>query len=307
MKSAPFRFARECALAAVFVSVLIAGAGAQVAAPVNPRDLQGFWALTTITPMLRPAEFADKAFFTEEEAHAWEANEIRARTTSQAAEPRISPEVTETWYEYGRLLPNRRTSLIVDPPNGRIPRKPRDPNPPQSFDDPEARPLSERCLVWGEGPPMAPDGIFGHHEIIQTPDYVVIVNEMVHNARIVPLDGRPHLAPAIRRWSGDSRGRWDGDTLVVETTNFRPETRFAGVAQDNMVVVERFRRIDANRLFYGFTVTQPDAFTAPWTAEMEMTRMTSPIFEYACHEANYSLTNVLRGARQQEKDGTAPR
>jgi hypothetical protein len=265
------------------------------------RDLSGFWALTTLTPMLRPAEFADKPFFSEDEAREWLANELNNRKNSQAPEVRISPESTDTWYEFGTLLPNRRTSLVVDPPNGRIPRARPTTPVANSFDDPESRPLSERCLVWGGGPPMVPDGIFGHHQIVQTPDYVVIVNEMIHDARIVPLDGRPHLPAQIRQWSGDARGRWDGDTLVVETTNFRPENRFAGVQQGAMTVVERFRRIDAGRLFYSFTVSDPEAFSAPWTAEMEMTRMTAPIYEYACHENNYSLANVLRGARAQER------
>jgi hypothetical protein len=266
------------------------------------RDLQGFWALTTSTPLERPDEFAGKPFLTEAEAREWEAKVTERRQRTESFESRVTPENTEIWNQFGSLLPDRRTALIVDPPDGKIPRreKPANTPPSESYDDPEARPLSERCILWNEGPPMLPNGILGHHQIVQAPGYVVIVNEMIHHARVVPLDGRPHLPTGIQQWHGDSRGHWEGDTLIVETTNLTGQTEYFGASQAEMTVVERFRRVDADTLFYAFTLTQPSAFTRAWTAEMLMTRTATPLYEYACHEGNYSLTNILRGARASD-------
>ena len=221
-------------------------------------------------------------------------------------EGRTSPEFNGVWSDLGRkVLPSRRTSLIIDPLDGRIPYRPdAPPYPVETFDDPEARPPSERCLVWNEGPPMIPNGVTGHLQIVQTQGYVVIVNEMIHDARIVPLDGRAHLPGFISRWTGDSRGRWEGDTLVVDTTNFNGSTR---VLQSTaaLQVVERFRRLDDYTLSYTFAVTDVATYIRPWTAEMVMTRTDTPLFEYACHEGNYSLANILSGARAVERSSGA--
>jgi hypothetical protein len=154
--------------------------------------------------------------------------------------------------------------------------------------------------MFNGGPPMLSGPYNNYVQIFQTPAHVVILNEMIHDARIVPLDGRPHVAPAIRRWQGDSRGRWEGHTLVVDTTNFTDKTNFRG-ADENLHLVERFTRVDAKTLLYEFTVDDPTAFTKPWTVALPMRKTTDQIFEYACHEGNYAMTNILRGARAEEK------
>jgi hypothetical protein len=206
----------------------------------------------------------------------------------------------------GRYL----TSLITDPADGRLP-----PLTPAATaraaaraewrrehpsDGPEDRPLAERCLMFGAGPPLLPGGYNNYLQIFQTKDYVSILNEMIHDARIVPLDGRPHAPSSIRRWQGDPRGRWEGKTLVVDTTNFNDKTNFRGTS-DRLHLVERFTRIDTDTLLYEFTVDDPSSFTKPWTAVLPMKRSDDRIFEYACHEANYGLEGVLRGARFEEK------
>ena len=226
------------------------------------------------------------------------------------------------WWEYGsKIVGTRRTSLIVDPADGRIP--PLTPDGQKraedkrglwtangeyeggarglSFDSHADRPLQERCLGWTvTGPPMLPGAYNNNMELFQTPDTVVIVNEMVHDQRIIPVDGRPQVGSEFRLWMGSSRGRWDGDTLVVDTTNFRP-TVFRG-ASAKLHLVERFRRVDADTLMYAFTVDDPATWVRPWTVEIPMSRSRDPIFEYACHEGNYGLSNILAGAREQEKE-----
>ena len=260
-------------------------------------DFQGYWANTSMTTLERPAELADKAFFTEQEAREWEqgVNERRQRLGATDVEARISPDQTDTWVEARKVVPSLRTSLIVDPANGRLPR---------SFDNPEDLTNSERCLVWTEGPPLVPSGITGNLQIVQAGGYVVIVSEMIHDARIVALDQRPHLPSTIRRWTGDSRGRWDGDTLVVDTTNLTNKTKFRG-STDKLHVVERLTLVDAATIAYQFTVEDPATWTTPWTAESVFTRRNGPLFEYACHEGDYSMRNILAGARALEKAATA--
>jgi len=214
----------------------------------------------------------------------------------------------EFWYERGsRLTGDKRTSLIVEPADGKIPMtdaaRRRAAERTQisnsgfgnSYED---RPLADRCLAgFNSGPPMTPGSYNNNVQIVQGLGTVAIINEMVHNARIIPTDGRPHTK--LRQWSGDSRGHWEGDTLVVETTNFRRETSLQGSTADTQLV-ERFTRIDADTIKYEFTVSDPGAYIRPWTAVVPMSRISEPLFEYACHEGNYALPNILAGARVKE-------
>jgi hypothetical protein len=219
-----------------------------------------------------------------------------------------------------------RTSIVVDPPDGHVPpynadarkrlaaaratptsdaRESQDPTaePPGAFDNPEQRPLGERCLLgFGStsGPPALPDYFYNElHQIVQTPDAIMILTEMVHDARIVRMNAQ-HLPPTIRRWMGDSVGHWEGDTLVVDTTNFNDKTRFRGSTED-LHVIERFTRVDDKTLLYRFTVEDPNTWDKPWTGEYTWPATDKPIYEYACHEGNYALTDILRGARLSEK------
>jgi hypothetical protein len=223
-----------------------------------------------------------------------------------------------------------RTSIIVDPPDGHPPpyneaarkrlaaaratpastaheRQDGTATPPGAFDNPEQRPLSERCLLgFGStsGPPALPDYFYNDlHQIVQTPDAIMILTEMVHDARIVRMNAQ-HLPNNIRRWMGDSVGHWDGDTLVVDTTNFNDKTRFRG-STENLHVIERFTRINDKTLLYRFTVEDPDTWDRPWTGEYTWPATTKPIYEYACHEGNYALGSILRGARRQEAEEAA--
>ena len=276
-------------------------------------DLQGVWDFRTITPLERPEELADKEVLTAEEAALYEQETLAARNKDRRAEDGISAArdvsnaYNQFWWDYGdRLTEDRRTSLVVDPPDGRIPRKQGAEELARLFGNriptgPEDRPLWERCIIgFNSGPPMLPSAYNNNVQLFQTADYVVILNEMVHSARIVPLDRRPHLAPDIRQQVGDSRGHWDGETLVVESTNFLRETGFTGSGA-NLHLVERFRRVDENTLVYEFTVNEPEKFSHPWTAVIPMQRNAEPMFEYACHEGNYGMTNLLSGARADER------
>ena len=301
-------------------------AAAAVAAPLSaqspPRardghpDLQGTWNFSSLTPLERPAQFADKPVLTDAEAAAFEretldrTNADRRRDTADAD---VAQAYNNAWYDRGtKVVGTKRSSLIIDPPDGRIPsltasgqafagaradaRRGRGP-----ADGPEDRALAERCLLFNAGPPLLPGPYNNNLQIVQTRDYVLIANEMIHDVRIVPLDGRPHLPAGIRRWQGDPRGHWEGDTLVVETTNFSDRTSFRG-ADTQLRLVERFRRVDAKTLAYQFTVDNPSVFSRPWTVSLPMTASDGPIYEYACHEANYAMTGILRGARAQEKE-----
>jgi hypothetical protein len=198
----------------------------------------------------------------------------------------------------------------VDPPDGKVP-----PLTPEGKKraaartaasqrpaaGPEARNLAERCILgFNAGPPMLPSAYNNNVQVFQTPGYVTLLNEMVNDARIIPLDGRPHLPQHIRQWRGDSRGHWEGNTLVVDTTNFRDETNFRG-ASANFHLVERFTRVAADSLLYEFTVDDPVTWTRPWSAAVPMNRTVGPIYEYACHEGNYGMFNLLAGARAEDK------
>ena len=282
--------------------------------PDGRPDLQGNWNFSSLTPLERPAQFAGKAVLTDEEAAQFEretlerTNADRRRDTPEAD---VATEYNDAWYDRGtKVVGTRRSSLIVDPADGKIPaltaggqaragaraeaRRQRGP-----ADGPEDRSLAERCLLFAAGPPMLPGPYNNNFQIVQTRDYVVIANEMIHDARIVPLDGRPHLPSTVRRWQGDPRGHWEGDTLVVDTTNFSDRTNFRG-ADENQHLVERFRRVDAQTLDYTFTVEDPTAFSRPWTVALPMTRSNDPIYEYACHEGNYAMVGILKGTRAQE-------
>jgi hypothetical protein len=274
--------------------------------PWGDPDLQGTWNFATITPLERPAELGERQAFTEEEARA---RDTDARTRNDSAPSAGSPGTYNSfWWDRGQTLADRRASLIVEPADGRIP--PLTPegerraaivaaNRARDAFGPEDRSVGERCILgFNAGPPIVPAAYNQHVQVFQTPGYVVLLNEMVHNARIIPLDGRPHAT--IRQWNGDSRGRWEGNTLVVETINFYKETSLRG-STPNMRLVERLTRVDANRVNYEFTVTDPTTWTQPWTAALPMTRTTDLVYEYACHEGNYGMTNLLAGARRIEE------
>jgi hypothetical protein len=301
--------------------------------PDGHPDLQGIWTMHTFTPLVRPARYANQEFLTEQEAA-----ELSALLTEDDVDPLaagifgLSDEerrkrVTQTdpthydnalWLTVPDFKPlsSNRTSLIYDPPDGKIP--PLTPAATEraaarraaiNFDSHENRPLSERCIMLAnEGPPMLPPAYNDVLQIIQTPDYVLVIREMETAPRLIPTDGRPHVSDNIRRWGGDSRGRWEGDTFVVDTTNFTHRTAFQG-ASANLHVVERFTRVSADRIVYQFTVDDPDTWTRPWSAEIPMIAAKGPLFEYACHEGNYGMPDILRGARYTEKEAekTTPR
>lgn len=271
--------------------------------PDGHPDFQGIWDFRTATPVERPRELAGKEFFATDQ----EAAEFERRTAERINDTLVVHP--PAWLDYGtRVLANRRTSLIVDPADGRVPaltpvarqKAAARAEARQRAEGPEAFSLGERCVLFGAGPPIVPGPYNNNIQIVQTRDTVVVFNEMIHDARIVPTDGRPHLPAQIRPLLGDSRGRWDGDTLVIETTNFTDRTRFRG-SDENLRLVERFTRTAPGTLIYAFTVDNPTAFSAPWTATFPMAKTDQRIYEYACHEGNYGLRNMLTSARYGEK------
>ena len=316
--------------------------------PWGKPDLQGRWTNQTFTPLERPARFGGREFLTDDEAL-----ELTRRLTADGVDPLAggslfrqgvqgngrtvqSDEGPSGSIHYDnaiwltepqkKSLTSRRTSLIVDPPNGRLPpltpaaqkreaararamELAQDGGPLLSdiFDGVETRPLSERCLLWPhEGPPLLPASYNSNYQISQTPEHVVILQEMIHNVRVIPLDGRPQLSPNLLQWGGSSRGHWEDATLVVETTNFRDFARFYNIGPLPMPtpatrLVERFTRVDADTIRYAFTIEDPERWTRPWTAEIPMVRIEGLLYEYACHEGNHGLENILRTARLQEK------
>ena len=281
-------------------------------------DVQGVWDFRTITPMERPEDLGDKEFLTEEEAvqreqaavnrdiELWEADARRTEAGGSVG------GYNNFWMDRGtRVVGTRRTSLIVDPPNGRLPEmteagEARRADGRGSFSDRIQDSYTDfsnadRCLMgFNAGPPITPGGYNQNVQIFQTPDEVVLLTEMVHTVRVVPLDGRAELGDAsLAQWSGLSRGRWEGDTLVVETANFDVDRNWRGASAE-MRLVERFTRVDADTLEYEYTVTDPDTWVAPWTVNLPMVRSDLPLFEYACHEGNYSMETMLTGARADE-------
>ena len=353
------------ALGLISVTALPAAGQATTAATSLPRtpdghpDLQGTYDLATMTPLERLP--GDPPFLTKEKAVALEKAEDarRAKDNEPSPKDRPAPPVggdtspPKSFFEalekagggavggYNRFWLNQgsaytevggeiRTSIVVDPPDGRVPsynegarkrvaaaratptstaaeRQDGTAQPPGAHDNVEQRPLSERCLLgFGStsGPPALPDYFYNDlHEIVQTPDHIMILTEMVHDARIVRMNA-PHLPKTIHRWMGDSVGHWEGDTLVIDTTNFTDKTRFRG-STENLHVIERLTRVDDKTLLYRFTVEDPDTWDRPWTGEYTWPATTKPILEYACHEGNYALASVLRGARHQEAEQAA--
>ena len=324
-------------------------------------DLQGTYDVATMTPLERPAEFKGRAKLTPEEARAMEAYEAKRQETAAAPDDpnRAAPPVggdtspvksylellwrggggavggyNQFWVAMGstviKLNGEYRTSIVVDPPDGRVPpmkAAARDRNrayalravapgadessssagPAAAFDNPEARPLAERCLLgFGStsGPPTLPNYFYNNmKQIVQTRDRILILNEMVHDARIIRMNAE-HLPSNIRKWMGDSIGKWEGDTLVVDTTNFTSKTQFRG-SGENLHVVERFTRTGPDTILYRFTVDDPTTWDRSWTGEYPWNASDENLYEYACHEGNYSLGGMLRGERQKERDEAA--
>jgi hypothetical protein len=286
-------------------------------------DLQGVWDYRSATPLQRPAEFADKATLTDEEIAQYEKtrleNQNKDRRDAGAAAD-LARAYNDFWWDYGKKITGRQTSLIVDPPDGKIP--PLTPDGQKradarrvfqttnareeggvgrGFDSYTDRPLGERCILWGvAGPPMTSGAYNNNVQLFQSKDWVVIFNEMIHEHRMVPLDNRPHVASDVRLWQGDSRGRWEGNTLVVETTNFNDKRNFQG-SSENMRLIERFTRVAPDTLIYEYTVDDPATFTKPWTARLPMAKNPDNIYEYACHEGNYAMPHGMEGQRNIEK------
>lgn len=285
-------------------------------------DFQGVWANNSVTPLERPEIFGDRATLSEEEfaelrSQAEEIAEadgdalfgdgfLNAVVTGEIRSYDPSTGNYDSSWMVDRDLENR-TSLIVDPPNGRLPamkpeaeaeaearRRYRREHPADSWTD---RSLSERCITYGL--PYLLAGYNSYYQIVQTPDHVAIIQEMIHDVRIIPLDGRPHVDDDIRLWHGDSRGHWDGDTLVVETRNFSEKSNLRG-SDESRIFTERYTRTGPDTLRYEFTVEDPTTWTRPWTAVINYSRSDDPIFEYACHEGNYALEGILSGARAEE-------
>jgi hypothetical protein len=281
--------------------------------PDGQPDLQGIWDYRSATPLERPAQFAGREFMTEKEAADYERRAAEREDGRPPDDPRTEQSVHPAWWlDYGKtVVRTRRTSLIVDPPDGKIPAltpegqdriaarraAARSHGPADSY---ENRSLFERCLTRGVPDGMLPGPYNNNVQLMQMPGYVVIFTEMIHDARIVPMDGRPHVSQDTRRWMGDSRGHWEGNTLVVETTNFTDKTNFRGSGA-NLHLVERFTRVDADTIEYRFTVDDPTTWTRPWTVAYPMVKTQGPIYEYACHEGNYGLVGILAGARAEER------
>jgi hypothetical protein len=275
--------------------------------PDGQPDFEGVWAIDTLTPLERPAELAGKAFLSESEAAEWEKRvliETDRDRRDGGPEADLSRNYNEVWRERGtHVVPSRRTSLIVDPPDGRIP-----PLTPEAQKKRAARPrlprgpedlaLRIRCI--SRGLPMVPTPNNNFFRIVQAPGTVLILQEMMYEARIIPLDGRPHANTRIRGYTGDSRGHWEGNTLVIDTTNFIGIDDFYG-ADENLHLTERLTRTGTDTILYQFTVDDPTAFTQPWSGEIPFTKTEEPIYDYECHEGNYALVDILAGARAQEK------
>jgi hypothetical protein len=284
---------------------------AQTPTPWGDPDLQGIWSNQTPVPLERPAALKDKPFFTPAEVRAIEQNALGELLKRMAPEVGTSGELNGIWLEAGngRVPLRRNTSLVVDPLDGAVPytadgkqrwdRTPKIPGPPLAADRPEDRALTERCII--SDSLFAPNPFYNNfHRIVQAPGVVVIVAESMHDARVIPLDGRPHIGQGVRSWAGDSRGRWEGKTLVVETTNYNERRRFRG-ASELMRTVERFTRVDNDTIDYQVTVSDPVTFTRPWTIDNTLRRSDDAMYEVGCHEGNIGLAAILAGARAEER------
>ncbi|MBV9767965.1 MAG: hypothetical protein JOZ32_00195 [Bryobacterales bacterium] len=300
--------------------------------PDGAPDLQGIYTNVSVTPLQRSKELADKEFFTPQEAAAWKKEALAAKNMDRrdgTAVADLARAYNNVFWDSGsEVSPTLQTSLIVDPPDGRMPgftadarskmaaeaaeirEKCADPTracplsnggQPMPADGPEDRPAMERCIIWPTaGPPMLPSAYDSNYQIAQTHNSVMIFVEAIHDVRIIPVDGRPHLPSSVRQLMGDSRGHWEGDTLVVDTTNFSDQPALYN-ADRNLHVIERFKRVSPDVLLYEFTVDDPTVFTKPWSGAIAMTKIAGPIFEYACNEGNYGMKGILRGARVDEK------
>ena len=304
--------------AAGICGLLLAAAGAAgqtVPGDAATRDLQGVWDFRSAIPFERPDELAGRATLSPEEAAAFAQERVDAQNVDLWRDENgrlpVSGGYNNFWYDRGTTLgEERRTSLVVDPPDGRIPARSAEAQArgerqqelrARDAYGPEDRGAFERCIMgFNSGPPMNPSAYNNNMQLFQTADHVVILNEMVHDARVVPLDGSPHLPDHVRQWKGDSRGRWEGNTLVVETRNFTAKTSFRGSGRD-LRLVERFTRLDADRLLYEYTVDDAASFARPWSVRVVMQRSDSPLFEYACHEGNYGMENLLLSARARDR------
>ena len=319
---------RVAAIVAVVVAVAVPVAGQSSAARPKASisstasrtadghpDLQGVWFFGTLTPLQRPADLAGRTHLTDEEIAA-----IEKRAASR-------PETFGLFADRSKYAFDKRTSLIVDPADGKVPaltpageeRQAARIAARRAAENPEDLPVYERCILgFNAGPPIIPGGYNQNIQLFQTRDYLVINTEMVHDARIVRLDGRPHLPTHLRQWNGDSRGRWEGDTLVVTTMNFmstgtgtlmldgnRARPGVGWSPDENLTLIERFKLADSDTLIYEFTITDPTVWTKPWTVSLPMTRSDQHLYEYACHEGNYDMRNILSGARALEKAGDA--
>lgn len=319
-------------LAAVIILVALSPISVAAQDVTMPRtawgvpDLQGVWDFRTLTPFERPADLEQDVYTDEERA------EFEARRNAQIAvrDDQVPGDTVgnynQFWFDAGAsVVETNRTSLVVDPSNGRLPsltpaaeqrRVDRAmaragtsrhvPTPGGWVEDLGSGMFAVRCILgFNSGPPMTPAGYNQNVQVFQTEDYVVLLNEMVHSSRIVRLDGRDHIDADIRQWMGDSRGHWDGDTLVVETVNFLRETSFRqGMSDENLHLTERFTRVSPTTLMYEVTVNDPTAWTQPWSYEIPMQKSDQPMYEYACQEGNYGLYNILAGAREKEKSDT---
>lgn len=284
--------------------------------PDGQPDLQGVWDMATLTPLERSAEFAGKAFLTEQEAAAYERRTLQQLNSDRrdgGNDADLRRNYNEFWRDRGRqVVPSRRTSLIVDPPDGRIPpftpegRKRRDAQSAGSRDPsgPEDLALRIRCI--SRGLPMVPTPNNNYFQIVQGPGYVAILQEMMYELRMIPLSTEPHLSARVRGYMGDSRGHWEGNTLVVDTTNFIGKDDFLG-ADENLHLTERLTLTDPNTILYQFTVDDPTAYTRPWSGEIPLRRTEEGIFPYECHEGNYSMVDILSGTRALEKAAEAGR
>jgi len=332
-QSFPRPFVLASALAIVIALVLVSWvpASAQAAKPraaaagkAVPRssdghpDLSGNWSFATVTPLQRPKEFANRDKLTAEEAAKLEEQAVRDQFVDRPPPPGNPGAYNRFWIDSGTtVVSTHQTSLIVDPPDGRMPpltsqgaarEKAREARQEVAA-GPEDLTTWDRCLLgFNAGPPMIGGGYNAYARIFQTGNQVVLLNEMVHDVRIIPLDGRPRFPANIRQWKGESRGRWDGDTLVVETEKFRSEgtgtlsLRGLGYSPDeNLRLTERFRRVDADTLLYEYTVDDPTVWTKPWTVSLTMRKTDEQMFEYACHEGNYGLSGILSAARALDK------
>jgi hypothetical protein len=296
--------------------------------PSGDPDLNGVWDFRTLTPFERPKNLAEKAFFTDDEATEFEAGRLSEFAVRDDKKPEdIVGNYNQFWFDPGsRVGDTNRTSLVIDPPNGRVPpmtgeakekraaqrelREGVGPHMPTFggfVEDLGSGGAAVRCILgFNSGPPMTPGGYNQNVQLVQTPSTVALVNEMVHSSRIIPINGRDHLSDDIRQWMGDSRGHWEGDTLVVETKHFLRETSFrGGVTSSDLRLIERFTKTSGDTLMYEVTIEDPNAWVHPWSYAIPMRRNHHPLFEYACHEGNYGLYNILAGARMKEKAAKA--